>query len=204
MQKLVLTLFLLLSLSTTLSAAACTTGIAADTVLPPTATAVPPGHRPKVALVLGGGGAKGMAHVGVLKVIERAGIPVDMICGTSIGSLVGGLYAMGYSATELDSLVRHQDWNRRLVATSTSTRCLSHSWARGLSRSKPWSRGRTWPTCSPTWPWASTTRSTSTPCPYPTAPWLPTWSSFRKSTCTAAMWHKPCAPRCRFPACSPL
>lgn len=111
MQKLVLTLFLLLSLSTTLSAAARTTGIAADTVLPATATAVPPGHRPKVALVLGGGGAKGMAHVGVLKVIERAGIPVDMICGTSIGSLVGGLYAMGYSATELDSLVRHQDWN---------------------------------------------------------------------------------------------
>ncbi len=64
-----------------------------------------------MALVLGGGGAKGMAHVGVLKVIERAGIPIDMICGTSIGSLVGGLYAMGYSATELDSLVRHQDWN---------------------------------------------------------------------------------------------
>ncbi len=110
MQKLVLTLFLLLSLSTTLSAAARTTGIAADTVSPPTATAVPPGHRPKVALVLGGGGAKGMAHVGVLKVIERAGIPVDMICGTSIGSLVGGLYAMGYSASELDTLVRHQDW----------------------------------------------------------------------------------------------
>ena len=67
--------------------------------------------RPRVALVLGGGGAKGMAHVGVLKVLEKAGVPVDMICGTSIGSLVGGLYAMGYSADQLDTLVRSQDWD---------------------------------------------------------------------------------------------
>lgn len=67
--------------------------------------------RPKVALVLGGGGAKGMAHVGVLKVLEQAGVPIDMICGTSIGSLVGGLYAMGYSAQQLDTLVRSQDWD---------------------------------------------------------------------------------------------
>lgn len=114
MRKLVLTL---LSLATILSAAA-QSGTAADAVLnqpvKEVGTVVPkiktPGHRPKVALVLGGGGAKGMAHVGVLKVLERAGIPIDMICGTSIGSLVGGLYAMGYSSTELDSLVRHQDW----------------------------------------------------------------------------------------------
>ncbi len=114
MYKLILTLLLL----STISSATAQTRAAADSVLSQPVTVVgsttaiaTPHHRPRVALVLGGGGAKGMAHVGVLKVIERAGIPVDMICGTSIGSLVGGLYAMGYSATELDSLVRHQDWN---------------------------------------------------------------------------------------------
>lgn len=67
--------------------------------------------RPKVAVVLSGGGAKGMAHIGVLKVIERAGIPVDIITGTSMGSIVGGLYAIGYHAELLDSLVRAQDWS---------------------------------------------------------------------------------------------
>ena len=67
--------------------------------------------RKKVAVVLSGGGAKGMAHIGVLKVIERAGIPIDYIVGTSMGSIIGGLYAAGYSPDQLDSLVRHQDWN---------------------------------------------------------------------------------------------
>jgi len=67
-------------------------------------------QQKKVALVLSGGGAKGMAHIGVLKVLEEAGMPVDMICGTSIGSLIGGLYAIGYDAAALDSMVRVQDW----------------------------------------------------------------------------------------------
>ncbi len=67
-------------------------------------------HRPRVAVVLSGGGAKGMAHIGVLKVLERAGIPVDIITGTSMGSIVGGLYAVGWNATQLDTLVREQDW----------------------------------------------------------------------------------------------
>lgn len=67
-------------------------------------------NRLKVALVLGGGGAKGAAEVGVLKEIERIGVPIDYIVGTSIGSIVGGLYAAGYRAEELDSLFTHQDW----------------------------------------------------------------------------------------------
>lgn len=67
-------------------------------------------HRKKVAVVLSGGGAKGVAHIGVLKVLEKAGIPVDIITGTSMGSIVGGLYAIGYNAHSLDSLVRNQDW----------------------------------------------------------------------------------------------
>ncbi|MBQ6749467.1 MAG: patatin-like phospholipase family protein [Bacteroidaceae bacterium] len=66
--------------------------------------------RKKVAVVLSGGGAKGMAHIGALKVIERAGIPIDIVTGTSMGSIVGGLYAIGYNAQLLDSLVRQQDW----------------------------------------------------------------------------------------------
>ena len=66
--------------------------------------------RKKVALVLSGGGAKGTAHIGALKVLERAGIPVDIICGTSMGSLIGGIYACGHPASEIDSVVRSLDW----------------------------------------------------------------------------------------------
>ena len=69
------------------------------------------GGRKKVAVVLSGGGAKGMAHIGVLKVLEKAGIPIDIITGTSMGSIVGGLYAIGYNAHSLDSVARAQDWN---------------------------------------------------------------------------------------------
>lgn len=68
-------------------------------------------EKKRVAVVLSGGGAKGMAHIGVLKVLERAGIPVDIITGTSMGSIVGGLYATGMNAERLDSIVRTQDWN---------------------------------------------------------------------------------------------
>ena len=66
--------------------------------------------RKKVGLVLGGGGAKGVSHIGVLKVLEEAGIPIDYIAGTSMGAIVGGLYSIGYSATEIDSMVASQDW----------------------------------------------------------------------------------------------
>ena len=68
-------------------------------------------HRPTVALVLSGGGAKGAAHVGVIEYIEELGIPVDMVLGTSMGGLVGGLYALGYTVPEMDSLMRNMDWN---------------------------------------------------------------------------------------------
>ena len=71
-------------------------------------------ERKKVGLVLGGGGAKGVAHIGVLKVLEEAGIPIDYIAGTSMGAIVGGLYAIGYSAAEIDSMVSRQDWTMLL------------------------------------------------------------------------------------------
>jgi NTE family protein len=66
--------------------------------------------RPKVALVLSGGGAKGFAHIGVLKVLEEEGIPIDLIVGTSMGSLVGGIYSIGYREAELVKLVKSLDW----------------------------------------------------------------------------------------------
>jgi NTE family protein len=70
--------------------------------------------NPKIGLVLSGGGAKGFAHVGVLKVLEEAKIPVDYIAGTSIGSIVGGLYSCGYDAMTLEKLVKSQDWTNLL------------------------------------------------------------------------------------------
>ena len=66
--------------------------------------------RQKIGLVLGGGGAKGAAEVGVLKVLEEAGVKPDYIVGTSIGSIVGGLYAAGYTATELETMFKTQEW----------------------------------------------------------------------------------------------
>ena len=67
-------------------------------------------EHPKVGLVLGGGGAKGAAEVGVLKVLEEAGVHIDYIVGTSIGSIVGGLYAAGYTAAELETMFQTQEW----------------------------------------------------------------------------------------------
>ncbi|WP_025820713.1 patatin-like phospholipase family protein [Shewanella marina] len=68
------------------------------------------GERPKIGLVLSGGGAKGAAHIGVLKVLEANHIPVDYIAGTSIGAYVGGMYALGYSADEIEAIMMKTDW----------------------------------------------------------------------------------------------
>lgn len=68
--------------------------------------------RPTVAVVLAGGGAKGAAHIGVLKALEEMQIPVDYITGTSMGAYVGGLYATGMSADEIESFIYTVDWNR--------------------------------------------------------------------------------------------
>ena len=67
-------------------------------------------YRPTVGLVLAGGGARGLAHLGVIKYMEELGIPVDLVTGTSMGGLVGGLYALGYRHDQLDSLVRAIEW----------------------------------------------------------------------------------------------
>ncbi len=76
----------------------------------PTPTGAAAGDRPTVALVLSGGGAKGAAHVGVLKVLEELRVPVDMIVGTSMGAIVGGLYAAGYSPEQMEHELIETDW----------------------------------------------------------------------------------------------
>lgn len=76
--------------------------------------------RPKVGLVLGGGGAKGAAAIGILKELEREKIPIDYIAGTSIGAIIGGLYAQGYRADDLEKLFRSQNWLALLADRDTT------------------------------------------------------------------------------------
>ena len=78
-------------------------------------TAQPVSHtekkeRKKVAVVLCGGGAMGTIHIGALKVLEEAGIPIDMVTGTSMGSIIGGMYAVGYDAADIETIVNSMDW----------------------------------------------------------------------------------------------
>src|ERR1700743_132699 len=70
--------------------------------------------RPKVGLVLSGGAARGLAHIGVLKALEEQGIAIDAIAGTSMGAVIGGLYASGYKIDELEKLALDIDWKRAL------------------------------------------------------------------------------------------
>ena len=89
-------------------------GVTAEAAL---ASDTGPADRPRVGLVLGGGGARGAAHIGVLKELERLRVPIDAIAGTSMGAIVGGLYASGMSADELEQLVNSLDWARVLSDT---------------------------------------------------------------------------------------
>src|SRR5260370_12279285 len=72
--------------------------------------AAEPATRPRICLVLSGGGARGMAHIGVLKILEDLKIPIDCIAGTSMGAIVGGLYASGMTAADIDAAMRSLDW----------------------------------------------------------------------------------------------
>ncbi len=74
--------------------------------------------RPKVALVLGGGGARGLAHIGVLKVLEEEGVPIDVIVGTSVGALIGALYATGKKIEDIENMSEEIGWNE-LVSISS-------------------------------------------------------------------------------------
>ncbi|MFC4159250.1 patatin-like phospholipase family protein [Chitinimonas lacunae] len=93
-----------------------------------TAEPTPPKtERPRVALVLGGGGARGLAHVGVLKVLDEARVPVDCVIGTSMGALVGGAYAVGHNASQVAELARNTRWHEMLNATpQRQNRTMQH------------------------------------------------------------------------------
>lgn len=80
-------------------------------IVAPPVTAQSNRHTPRIGLALSGGGAKGFAHIGVLRVLQEIGLPIDYIAGTSMGAVIGALYAIGYTTDELDSLVTHIDWN---------------------------------------------------------------------------------------------
>lgn len=71
-----------------------------------------PIHAQKVGLVLSGGGAKGLTHIGIIRALEENGIPIDYIAGTSMGAIVGSLYAMGYSPDEMEALLKSDDFKR--------------------------------------------------------------------------------------------
>ena len=77
---------------------------------------------PRIALVLSGGGARGISQIGVLKAFEDEDIKINFIAGTSIGSLVGGLYSVGYSAASLDSIARNTDWEIMMLEYSEHDR----------------------------------------------------------------------------------
>lgn len=83
-------------------------------------------ERPKVGLVLSGGGAKGAAHIGVLKYIEEMGIPIDYIAGTSMGSIVGGMHALGYSSEEILDIISNVDWDR-LISNQVDRQRVSYA-----------------------------------------------------------------------------
>ncbi len=80
---------------------------------------LPPALRPRVALVLGGGGARGLAHIGVLKVLEREKVPVDLVVGTSVGALVGALYSAGVPVEDIEQMAHEVGWDE-LTDLSTS------------------------------------------------------------------------------------
>ena len=88
--------------------------VSAATVSPAATLAVPApvSARPRIALVLSGGGARGLAHIGVLKVLQELHVPIDMVVGTSMGGVVGGAYAAGASVADLEKMARETNWAR--------------------------------------------------------------------------------------------
>lgn len=86
-------------------------------------TAQQTGSRPKIGLTLSGGGAKGLAHIGILKAVDSAGLNIDYITGTSMGGIVGALYATGYSAAAIVAIARQTDWDV-LLSNQSSLRAI--------------------------------------------------------------------------------
>ena len=126
-----------------------------------------PTKRKKVAVVLCGGGAMGTIHIGALKVLEEAGMPIDMVTGTSMGSIIGGMYAVGYNATDIESIVNSMDRTSTCLTTACSWTRARTRW-REASSAASTSRRPCVTTC------ASPRRLTSSRCHAPSAASRPT------------------------------
>ncbi len=175
--------------------------------------------RPKIGLVLSGGAARGLAHIGVLKALEEQGIKIDAIAGTSMGAVIGGLYASGYKIDELEKLALGIDWQQALSDAPPRKdvpfrrkqddrdflvkQKLSFRDDGSLGLPLGSSRARTWPCCSKAcWP-TPATRGTSTNCRSHFAPWPPTSPPAKKSCSAKATCPRSFAPACRSRRCSP-
>jgi NTE family protein len=110
MGKFVTRLALIFALIASCRLAAAAAPAATATASAAAAAAADPKARPRICLVLSGGGARGMAHIGVLKILEELKVPIDCIAGTSMGAVVGGLYASGMTAGEIDTTIRSVNW----------------------------------------------------------------------------------------------
>ena len=103
-----------------------------------TVTLLSPAHadKPRIGLVLGGGGAAGVAHVGVIRELERLGIRPDIVTGTSMGAIIGGLYAAGYTPDDLERVALEVEWDS--ILNDSANRLLQHP----LRRRRPHRRHR--------------------------------------------------------------
>jgi hypothetical protein len=178
--------------------------IAAETVAPPKT----PAATPRIGLVLSGGGARGLAHVGVLKVLEELRVPVHCITGTSMGAIVGGAYASESSAARLEQMVRQADWDvifrdrppraeiasRRKVDDYKTLFAPEYGVKDGAPRaSSPASRSRRSSAGLPSQPSGLTI---SRRFPFPTAQLPPISRPGRRSSSIAAASAVPCAQAC--------
>lgn len=158
--------------------------------------------RPKVGLVLSGGAARGLAHIGVLKALEEQGVRIDAIAGTSMGAVIGGLYASGYSVEELEKLATTLDWQQALSDAPPRKdvpfrrkqddrdflvkQKLSFRDDGSLGLPLGVIRARTWPCCwKASWP-TPPTPVTSTSCRFLSGQWPPT-SPVAKKWCSAVV-----------------
>jgi NTE family protein len=108
---------LAVAVAVTAAVTVAVTAVAAASPAPTVDTAPASPARPRVCLVLSGGGARGMAHIGVLKVLEELKVPIDCIAGTSMGAIVGGLYASGLSPSQIETQMNSVDWQEAFRGT---------------------------------------------------------------------------------------
>lgn len=96
--------------------------------------------RPRIGLALGGGGARGYAHIGVLRVLQREGIPIDIVVGTSMGAIIGGAYAVGLEMTKLEQILGKLDLNKLLDIPASAVSSVAGRIAAELFTRTDWRR----------------------------------------------------------------